>query len=30
LQRLMHYELAGVALILACAVLMARGVGFFG
>jgi putative membrane protein len=30
LQRLMHFELAGVALILACAVLMARGVGFFG
>ena len=30
LQRLMHYELAGVALILACAVLMARGIGFFG
>jgi putative membrane protein len=30
LQRLMHFELAGVALILACAVLMARGIGFFG
>jgi len=30
LQRLMHYELVGVALILACAVLMARGIGSFG
>ena len=30
LRRFMHLELAGVLLILACAVLMARGVGHFG
>jgi putative membrane protein len=30
LLRLMHLELAGVVGILACAALMARGVGFFG
>jgi putative membrane protein len=30
LLRLMHIELAGIVLILACAALMARGVGFFG
>ena len=30
LLRLMHLELVGIVLILACAVLMARGVGFFG
>lgn len=30
LQRLMHLELAGIVLILLCAALMARGVGFFG
>jgi putative membrane protein len=29
LRRFMHFELAGVLLILACAVLMARGVGHF-
>ena len=29
-QRLMHLELAGIVLILLCAALMARGVGFFG
>ena len=30
LLRLMHFELAGVVLILACAALMARGIGFLG
>ncbi|MGH8720871.1 MAG: DUF2214 family protein [Burkholderiales bacterium] len=30
LLRLMHFELIGIVLILACAALMARGVGFFG
>jgi putative membrane protein len=30
LRRFMHLELAGVVLILACAALMARGVGHFG
>jgi putative membrane protein len=30
LLRLMHLELAGVVGILACAALMARGVGIFG
>ena len=30
LLRLMHFELAGVVLILLCAALMARGVGFLG
>jgi putative membrane protein len=30
LQAFMHLELAGVALILLCAVLMARGIGHFG
>lgn len=30
LRRLMHLELAGIVLILLCAALMARGVGFFG
>jgi putative membrane protein len=30
LRRFMHFELAGVLLILLCAALMARGVGYFG
>ena len=30
LLRLMHFELVGIVLILACAALMARGVGHFG
>jgi putative membrane protein len=30
LRRLMHFELAGIVLILACAAMMARGVGTFG
>lgn len=30
LRALMHWELMGVALILLCAALMARGVGYFG
>lgn len=30
LRALMHFELIGVVLILLCAALMARGVGFFG
>lgn len=30
LLRLMHFELVGIVLILACAVLMARGIGYFG
>jgi putative membrane protein len=30
LLRLMHFELAGIVLILLCAALLARGIGFFG
>lgn len=30
LLRLMHLELAGIVLILACAAMMARGIGYFG
>jgi len=30
LLRLMHLELIGIVLILACAAMMARGIGFFG
>lgn len=30
LARLMHLELVGVVLILACAAMMARGIGYFG
>ena len=29
-RRVIHFQLAGVALILLCAAMMARGVGFFG
>ena len=30
IRRILHLELAGVVLILLCAALMARGIGFFG
>lgn len=30
LLRLMHFELVGLVLILACAAMMARGIGYFG
>jgi putative membrane protein len=30
IRRILHLELAGVALILLCAALMARGIGFLG
>lgn len=30
LLRLMHFELIGIVLIIACAAMMARGIGFFG
>jgi len=30
IRRVLHLELAGVALILLCAALMARGIGYFG
>lgn len=30
LLRLMHFELVGIVLIIACAAMMARGIGFFG
>jgi putative membrane protein len=30
IRRILHLELVGVVLILLCAALMARGIGFFG
>jgi putative membrane protein len=30
IRRIIHWELAGVVLLVLCAALMARGVGFFG
>jgi putative membrane protein len=30
IRRILHLELAGVVIILLCAALMARGIGFFG